>query len=230
MLRRIVLISIIILSAHFGITRDMEDKIFSFPLNSLKNIELINVDAVMVEHRDMVALQVTAVKDGKQEKETLVLISGLSFSNGVIELEVAGEPAEGAFDQARGFIGLAFRVNKNEGYQYECFYLRPTNGRAEFQVQRNHSIQYVSHPEYPWYRMRQEFPEMYESYADLVPGQWTMLRIEVDGTRAKLFIDDADQPNLIVNDLKLGDSDGAVALWLHSSTLAHFRNLVVRPY
>jgi hypothetical protein len=70
------------------------------------------------------------------------------------------------------------------------FYLRPTNGRADDQVRRNHSAQYISSPEFPWYLLRKEFPEKYESY--FVPGEWTKMRIEVKGNRATLSVSGAD--------------------------------------
>ena len=56
---------------------------------------------------------------------------------------------------------------------------------------RNHSVQYISFPEFPWYRLRKESPEKYETYADVVPGEWTKVRIEVKGNRARLFVGNA---------------------------------------
>ena len=53
------------------------------------------------------------------------------------------------------------------------------------------------------------------------------MKIEVSGKTAKLYLHDAEQPCLIVNDLKYEQSAGKIALWLHSSTLARYRNLVV---
>jgi hypothetical protein len=89
-------------------------------------------------------------------------------------------------------------------------------------------VQYISFPEFPWSRLRKEFPEKYESYADLVTGQWTKIRIEVNGEKAKLFVNGAGQPTLIVNDLKLGASaTGSVGLWVGPGTVAHFANLSV---
>ena len=55
------------------------------------------------------------------------------------------------------------------------FLLRPTNGRAEDQPRRNHSTQYVSEPDFPWQRLRQENPGVYETYTDLQPGVWTKI-------------------------------------------------------
>ncbi len=159
--------------------------------------------------------------------ELLAWIEGLAFSNGVIELESAGAPAPGAGEGARGFVGIAFRLQQDK-QTYDAFYLRPTNGRADDQERRNHSTQYVSLPEWPWFRLRKEAPSKYESYVDLVPGEWTKIRIEVRGSQARLYVHGNEQPALIVNDVKSGaHAKGAVALWLEPGTVAHFRNLTV---
>jgi len=124
-------------------------------------------------------------------------------------------------------VGIAFRV-QNDLRTYDAFYLRPTNGRADDQVRRNHAAQYISHPDWPWARLRQEFPSKYESYVDLLPGTWTKVRIDVRGEQARLYVHDMQQPTLIVNDLKSGaHAKGAVALWIDMDTVAHFRNLLV---
>jgi len=147
----------------------------------------------------------------------------------VIEAEIAGAVEPGVFEGARGFVGIAFRQQKDLR-TYDAFYLRPTNGRADDQVRRNHSVQYISHPEWTWFRMRSETPDKYESYVDLVPGEWTKIRIEVRGEKARLFVHGQAQPTLIVNDVKSGPNGrGAIALWIDVSTVAHFRNLVVTP-
>jgi hypothetical protein len=156
----------------------------------------------------------------------IAVVKGSSFRNGVISVEVASTLGAGASAAARGFIGVAFRVSADAS-KYEYIYLRPANGRADDQVRRNHSIQYSSHPDFPWQRLRKEFPEMYESYVDLEPGVWTKMRIVVKGARAELYVHGNAQPNLIVKDLKLPEAAGAVALWIGPGTVGHFRNLVV---
>lgn len=60
---------------------------------------------------------------------------------------------------------------------------------------------------------------------DLVPGEWTKIKIEVNGVKARLCVNDSPQPVLVVNDLKHGDSEGAVALWIGMGTEAYFANL-----
>lgn len=93
-------------------------------------------------------------------------------------------------------------------------------------MRRNHSVQYISFPRFPWYRLRKEFPEKYEAYTDLVPGEWTKMRIEVKGERARFFVNGAQQPSLIVDDLK-GSAKGAglIGLWIGPGTIAHFADL-----
>ena len=163
------------------------------------------------------------------ELEQFAWIEGVAFSSGVIEAEIAGEPAPGAAGGARGFVGIAFRL-QDDKRTYDAFYLRPTNGRADDQERRNHSAQYIAHPEWTWDRLRKESPSKYESYVDLVPGVWTRIRIEARGDRARLFVHDNEQPALIVNDLKSGaKAKGAVALWLGPGTIAHFRDLTIQP-
>lgn len=188
-----------------------------------------NVKAEQVSYNGRMAVRVTDTAPGTvQDGERLVILNKSDFQDGVIEIELAGEPKANAGEGARGFVGVAFRVNLDtakDAVKYECFYLRPTNGRADDQVRRNHSTQYISHPDFPWHRLRKEFPEKYESYVDLVPGQWTKVKIEVRGNNARLFVHEASQPVLVVNDLKLGESAGKIALQIGPGTVAHFANL-----
>jgi hypothetical protein len=161
--------------------------------------------------------------------EEVAVIEGLEFANGIIEAELAGTPGPGAGEAARGFVGIAFRVSA-DALTFDAFYLRPTNGRAEDQERRNHTTQYISHPDWTWARLRKETPSRYESYVDLVPNVWTTVKIEVRGDRARLFVHDQAQPALIVNDVKTGaQGRGAVGLWVGAGTVAHFRNLRVQP-
>ena len=178
-----------------------------------------------VEYKGKKAVKVT--EDGEVANgEAYAIVKGMEFRNGTIEVELAGEPAKSAGPGARGFIGVAFRLQDGK---FEYIYLRPTNGRADDQVRRNHSTQYSSHPDFDFARLRKESPEKYESYVDLEPGVWTRVRIAVQGTTAKLFVHGAPQPVLIVNDLKRGDVSGAVALWIGPGTDGYFTGLSIKP-
>jgi hypothetical protein len=206
-----------------------------FPLETVEGLRLHNVAAEPATHQGKKGLRLTLAPGatpggaGPADVDQLALIEGVEFSNGVIEAEIAGAPAPNAPEGARGFVGLAFRVQPDRR-TYDAFYLRPTNGRAEDQERRNRSAQYISRPEWPWARLRKETPAKYESYVDLVPGAWTKIRIEVRGDRARLFVHGNEQPTLIVSDVKTGaTAKGGVALWLDTGSVAHFRNLTVTP-
>ena len=197
----------------------------TFPLDSTDGLKLNKVSAEAVSFKGRKAIRVTEPAGAPSQREDrLAILAGTQFEDGTIEVDLAGQPGGGATEGARGFVGVAFRVAPDLS-KYECFYLRPTNGRADDQVRRNHSAQYVAFPDFPWPKLRKEFSEKYESYVDLVPGEWTKVRIEVSGVKARLYVHGNQQPTLVVNDLKLGPAKGAIALWIGPGTLAHFSNL-----
>ena len=211
-----------------------------YALEAVTGLRLHNVTAQPATLAGKKGIRVTISDEGQQRYqrmtpeeqaafEQLAIVEGLEFGNGVIELEIAGAPAPGAAAGARGFVGVAFRLQPDLK-TYDAFYLRPTNGRADDQERRNHAVQYVSHPDWPWFRLRKETPSKYESYVDLLPDTWTRVKIDVNGDRARLYVHGQEQPTLIVNDVKTGaNAKGAIALWLGAGTIAHFRSLRVDP-
>ena len=173
---------------------------------------------------------VKVIKDScvkEVDEPTFVKIKGIDFKNGTIELKVLSRLLKNAPDFARGFIGIAFRIN-DSNTKYESIYIRPINARVDDQVRRNHSIQYYSYPDYKFDRLRKESPERYESYADMEMNRWITMRIEVKNAQAKLFLDKNTQPSLIVNDLKHGaDLSGAIGFWVEVGTEGYFSDVKV---
>jgi hypothetical protein len=183
-----------------------------------------NVSITQTNYKGRSAIQLIAAPEA-QNATSYAVVRDVLFRDGTIEVDLAGQPGAGAGSGARGFIGIAFRLQPDGRYEY--IYLRPTNGRADDQVRRNHSTQYSSHPDFDFARLRQEAPEKYESYVDLEPGVWTKYRIEVEGRKARLYVNGAEQPCLIVNDLKLEPREGRVALWVGPGTEGYFANLKI---
>lgn len=199
----------------------------TFRAESLSDLELHDVQAELVSYQNRPALRLIE-PDMASETPRMAILPGLRFMNGMIETLIVGALRADAPMDMRGFVGIAFRVQPHAS-AFECFYLRPTNGRADDQLRRNHSTQYISHPDYPWYKLREECPGVYESYTDLVPGEWTKVKIVVSGVRAQLYVNGAEQPCLIVNDLKLGETEGGIALWIGKGTEAYFSHVIVEP-
>lgn len=193
-----------------------------------ENLEAVNVFMSIEKLMGQDAVKVIKDSSVKESDEpTFVKIKGVNFKNGVIEVKVLSRLVKNAPEFARGFIGIAFRIDETNA-NYESVYIRPTNARADDQVRRNHSIQYYSYPDYKFDRLRKESPERYESYADMGLNEWISMRIEVKDSQAKLFINNSQHPSLIVNDLKHGGGrSGAIALWVDIGTEGYFKGLKV---
>lgn len=199
--------------------------------------QMVNIS---VENLTSIGVLISEVtKDGKKAtkiiedkkptlKQSMAIIKNLDFTNGTIELEVNGGRRPDSDTTNRGFIGLAFRVQEKDTISYECFYIRPDNGRANDQLRRNHSTQYISEPQYPWHTLRKDFPGVYESYADMESGKWIKIKIEVQNEKARLYIGNASQPCLLVNDLRHRVQSGGIALWIGPGTEGYFRNIKIK--
>jgi hypothetical protein len=179
-------------------------------------------EAVEYQGRKAVRLTTTA------ENAIFASIKGVEFQDGTIEADVAVKVTTPPGVRMPGFIGIAFRARADASH-YELFYLRHRNSRSEDQAMRNHSVQYVSIPDFDWYKLRREWPWIYESYADLQPETWTKVKIEVHGRSAKLYVNGAENPSLIVNGLKGEDLRGGIALWGFPGEEAYFSNLRITP-
>jgi hypothetical protein len=200
----------------------------AIPLDASTPFELVNARIERETYRGRASLLLAPLpgQDGV-DGSMLALVPGIDFKDGTIDVDVAGVPHAGAAPNMRGFIGLAFRATPH-GEAAEYFYVRPLNARAEDQLIRNHSAQYMSEPAFPWHKLREDSPGVYESYVDMEAGAWTHLTIVVSGVKARLHVNGAAEPCLIVNDLKRGDGHGQIALWANSTTVAHFANLSIR--
>lgn len=184
----------------------------------------VTVEKSVHKGKDALALKIKGEPEGDK---TVAILKNINFHNGTIEATVSGQPLANAGETARGFVGIAFRA-ASDASKMEVFYLRPTNGRANDQLRRNHSSQYISIPGYPWEKLRKETPGEYEAYVDLVPAEWTGIKIVVKDETARLYVNDASQPTLIVNDLKQGkDMRGSIGLWIGPGTLGHFTDIKV---
>jgi hypothetical protein len=194
----------------------------------ITNFSPVNTFVTTAEIDGRKTLRVT--KDPKiqaVDEATYARLVGPDFKNGSIEVQVLSRLLPDAPDNARGFIGVAFRMDESNS-KFEGIYIRPTNGRAEDPFRRAHSTQYFSYPDFKFDRLRNEAPGKYESSADIGLNEWIRLKIEVKGEKAKLYLNGSEQPVLSVNDLKLGpDSSGGIGLWVDIGTEGYFTGLVV---
>lgn len=197
----------------------------TFPLRDTVGLIAPKVNAQAVQYRGRDAVRITM--DG-EDHEGLAILPGTDFQDGVIEADIALKPSVPPGIRYPGFVGIAFRV-RSDASHYDLFYLRPGNSDAPDQAKRNHAVQYTSAPDYDWYRLRREWPSVYESHAQLAFETWTKVRIVVAGRSAKLYLNGAVKPSLIVDGLKGEDLHGAIGLWGYTDEEAYFSNIRITP-
>ena len=177
-------------------------------------------------------MQAKMLKGQPGDQATFVEVP-VSFQNGTIEVDIAGEVNGKGAQDARGFVGIAFRINKDAS-KFEAIYLRMTNGlKADPPPpppRNERAIQYFSYPDWRFSRFRKEFPGQYEKGANIGPKLWIPFRLEINGTTAKAYVNNEPEPALTVTDLKMGaDARGSVGLWVDDGSDGYFSNLRITP-
>jgi len=170
-----------------------------------------NKEAEIIQYKDKEALQLKPDKG-----DAIAYLQDFEFVNGIIELDIAAIPH---------FTGLVFRVKTNN--IYEGVYFRPQNSRHNDPVKQAHTVQYLSHPLHTWYYLREKYPGKYESAVDLPPDEWFHVKVEVTDSVAKVFVNEAETPCLVVNDLKQGISTGTVGVWCGNGSGGTYANLKI---
>ncbi len=175
--------------------------------------------------REAVIRVVKNVREDEYGLRSCAIVKDSNFHNGVIEVDVRSRILPDASDIARGFIGIAFRVPENDG-PFECFYLRPANGRCDDPERRAHAVEYFSYPDYTFAYFRARGITKYEAPADIGLDEWIHVRIEVDGVHGKLYTNGVKV--LDVEDMKgQEDAQGSIALFVDIGTEGFFKNLKV---
>ncbi len=226
MLKRWLSYSAVTLVAASSLFAETPARVQIFPLHETTGLVTppkAKTEAVKYQGRKCVRLTI----DG-DDNDGLALLPGTDFQDGVIEADIALKTTVPPGVRYPGFVGIAFRVRPDASH-YELFYLRPGNSVAADQAMRNHSVQYSSEPDFGWYRLRREWPWVYESHVDVAQETWTKLRIEVAGRAAKLYLNGSSQPSLVVDGLKGEDLHGAVGLWGFTDEEAYFSNVRITP-
>ena len=152
----------------------------------------------------------------------VVWLDGYDFADGIIDIDILGrsQPVQGSF------VGVAFRVI--DAQTHDAVYFRPFNFRATDSTRHSHAVQYVSHPLFPWQRLRSEHPGQYE--AAILPepdgDEWFHARIVVERPKVSVFVNGAKTPALVVNELS-ERSHGSVGVWVGEGSGGHFADLRV---
>ena len=153
----------------------------------------------------------------------VIWLDGVNFTEGTIECDILGK------SQPRGsnFLGIAF--HGADDTTFDCVYFRPFNFRAENPENASHAVQYISHPQWTWQKLRAEKTGQYEkAIAPPTDGDaWFHAKIVVAGRKVSVFVNDATKPSLEV-DLLNDRTGGGIGIWGgDAGDGGHFANLKI---
>jgi hypothetical protein len=156
-----------------------------------------------------------------QDNDGVVWLNGVTFSNGIIELNIRGKNAD-----QQNFLGIAF--HGVDAKTLDAVYFRPFNFQSTDSVHLIHMVQYVSHPLYPWAVLREKFNGQYEKgiIQPPDPNQWFHVRVVVQYPQVTVFINGRATSCLSVKQLNDRKS-GKLGLWVGNGSDGAFANLKV---
>ena len=153
----------------------------------------------------------------------MMILKDVQFSQGTIEVDIKGKNV-----LQQSFVGIAFHVQNVT--TYDAIYFRPFNFSNPDTSRRRRAVQYVAMPNFPWEKLRQEFPGKYENKVTPVPNPdgWFHVKITVQGKQIKAYVDNAETPSLEVEKYSPTTS-GGIALWVGNTSGGTFANLKITP-
>jgi hypothetical protein len=150
-------------------------------------------------------------------------LPGIEFANGTIEVDLKGKDVQGS-----SFIGVAF--HGVDGTTYDAIYFRPFNFKTEDKARVLRAVQYISEPAHPWQKLRAEHPNQYEKPVNPVPDPngWFRARVVVASPKVSVFVGDAKEPCLTVDQLS-DRKKGLVGIWVGNTSGGDYANFKIVP-
>ena len=159
------------------------------------------------------------LKIAQSKKEGLVWLPFKDFKNGTIEIQMRGKDVF-----QRSFIGIAF--HRADDSTYDAVYCRPFNFSAKDSIRRIHAVQYISHPDFTWDRLRKQSNAVFEK--EIInppdPNGWFTMKLVIQDATVKAFINNAAQPSLTVQKLSSA-SQGKIGLFTADSSGGDFKTI-----
>lgn len=181
-------------------------------------------DTWVVYNREIISVmkelgKIESIAVNANEGDGLVVYQNLEFENGTIEADIKGKDV-----MQRSFVGIAFHIQDENSFN--AIYFRPFNFKKPERA--GHSVQYISHPEFTWFKLRSDFPEQFENTIMPIPdpNDWFHAKIEVNWPNVKVFVEDAKEPSLNVT-MKSTFQKGKVGFWVGNGSDGNFKNLTI---
>jgi hypothetical protein len=163
------------------------------------------------------------VRLSEAEGEGPAYLPGIDFANGTIEVDIKGRDVQGA-----SFVGVAF--HGVDGTTYDGIYFRPFNFKTADPARVLRAVQYISQPAHPWQKLRADKPGQYEKPVKPVPdpNDWFHARVVVASPKVSVFVGDATEPCLTVEQLS-DRKKGLVGIWVGNMSGGDFANFKIVP-
>ena len=149
-------------------------------------------------------------------------LKNIKFSTGTIEFDVKGRDV-----MQQSFVGIAFHGIDDSAY--DCIYFRPFNFNATEAARKNHSVQYISMPQYDWSYLREKFPNKYENALTnfINADSWFHTKVVVTANEIKVFVNNSTTPSIAVQSLN-HYTTGKVGFWVGNGSDGDFSNLIIQ--
>ena len=196
-----------------------------FAQNSTPDLSKISDESTWEIHNRSAKIIVedgdTFVSFDAQQGDGLATFQNLEFENGIIELDIKGKNVPG-----RSFVGMAFHIQDDE--TFNAIYFRPFNFKSPDKVRSGHSVQYISHPEFTWQKLRTDFPEQFENPVTPIPNpdEFFHAKIVVKWPMVIVFVENRNEPSLEVK-MKSNFRKGKIGFWAGNGSDGSYKNLVV---
>lgn len=175
--------------------------------------------------------KVTNITDGdrkgiymnENEEDGGMILNNFEFSDGTIEFDIKGRNV-----LQKSFVGIGFHLQEDK--TFDGIYFRPFNFMNSDTVRRWRAVQYVHHPDFPWDKLRKDFPGKYENKVNPVPDPdgWFHAKIVIKGKNIQVFVNDSPKPSLVVEKLS-NTRSGKIFLWAGVVSDVSFANLKITP-
>jgi sugar lactone lactonase YvrE len=187
-----------------------------FLLSLILTISNINAQSTLVDFDSDQWVSDNSIKQeflGRKSLMGYAYLKDVEFENGVIEVDMAVQ-------RLRSYPGILFRMQSQT--EYERVYLRPH--RAGFYPD---AVQYVA--SFNGIDSWQLYNGKGMTAAVVLPyNEWFHVKIEVQGSQARVFINNSEQPLLSITDLQHGTCKGTIGLYGPTDGSAYFSNFSYR--
>jgi hypothetical protein len=148
-------------------------------------------------------------------------LNGVTFSNGIIELDIRGKD-----EFQRSFVGVAFHGVDDS--TYDAVYFRPFNFQTNDPVRKIHAVQYVAEPDYPWQFLRDKFNGQCEKSVNPAPkgNEWFHVKMIIKYPQIMVFVNSSPEACFTVDKLNKRTT-GKIGIWVGNNSDGDFANLQI---